>query len=121
VILGLTVKELGVLTCLAARRGRILPREEIFARVWGWTMVDGDRTIDVYVRRLRAKLERASPGWSYIHTHKGRGYRFEASPTPPGSDTADPSAGEIDTLRARTNQSTAAPRRDTRERHGTRS
>jgi DNA-binding response OmpR family regulator len=78
-ILGLTVKEFGVLTQLALRRGRIVNRAEVFSRVWGWTMLERDRTIDVYVRRLRAKLEEASPGWVYIHTHKGRGYRFEAS------------------------------------------
>jgi DNA-binding response OmpR family regulator len=78
-IVALTVKEFGVLTQLAVRRGQIVPRREIFSRVWGWTMLDSDRTIDVYIRRLRAKLETASPQWTYIHTHKGRGYRFEAS------------------------------------------
>lgn len=78
-ILGLTVKEFGVLTQLALRQGRIVNRAEVFSRVWGWTMLERDRTIDVYVRRLRAKLEAASPGWIYIHTHKGRGYRFEAT------------------------------------------
>jgi DNA-binding response OmpR family regulator len=77
-IVGLTVKEFGVLTQLALRRGRIVNRADVFARVWGWTMLERDRTIDVYIRRLRAKLETASPGWIYIHTHKGRGYRFEA-------------------------------------------
>jgi DNA-binding winged helix-turn-helix (wHTH) protein len=40
-------------------------------------MVHGDRSVDVFVRKLRQKLERASPSWRYIHTHFGIGYRFE--------------------------------------------
>ncbi|MEA2215390.1 MAG: hypothetical protein QOK19_951, partial [Solirubrobacteraceae bacterium] len=53
-------------------------REEIYSRLWGYTMVRGDRSVDVFVRKLRQKLERASPGWRYIHTHFGIGYRFAA-------------------------------------------
>jgi DNA-binding winged helix-turn-helix (wHTH) protein len=41
-------------------------------------MVHGDRSVDVFVRKLRQKLERASPRWRYIHTHFGIGYRFAA-------------------------------------------
>jgi DNA-binding response OmpR family regulator len=85
-ILRLTVKEFGVLVALAQRRGRIVPREEVFARVWGRELAAGDRTIDVYIRRLRAKLAAASPGWRYLHTHKGRGYRFD--PVEGGTDRA---------------------------------
>ena len=44
--------------------------------MWGYAMVHGDRSVDVFVRKLRQKLERASPGWRYIHTHFGIGYRF---------------------------------------------
>ena len=84
-VLRLTVKEFGVLVYLTQRRGRIVSRGEVFADVWGWPMLDGDRTLDVYVRRLRAKLQAASPGWRYIHTHKRRGYRFDAVPLPPDS------------------------------------
>jgi hypothetical protein len=39
-------------------------------------MAHGDRSVDVFVRKLRQKLERASPNWRYIHTHFGIGYRF---------------------------------------------
>ena len=56
----------------------MLPREEIYQRVWGYAMVHGDRSVDVFVRKLRQKLERASPRWHYIHTHFGIGYRFAA-------------------------------------------
>jgi len=40
-------------------------------------MAHGDRSVDVFVRKLRLKLETASPDWSYIHTHFGVGYRFQ--------------------------------------------
>jgi DNA-binding winged helix-turn-helix (wHTH) protein len=41
-------------------------------------MVRGDRSVDVFVRKLRTKLERISPAWRYVHTHFGVGYRFAA-------------------------------------------
>ncbi|HWD69163.1 MAG TPA: winged helix-turn-helix domain-containing protein [Solirubrobacteraceae bacterium] len=50
----------------------------IYQRVGGYAMVRGDRSVDVFVRKLRRKLERISPGWSYVHTHVGVGYRFAA-------------------------------------------
>ena len=56
----------------------MLEREEIYSRLWGYTMVRGDRSVDVFVRKLRQKLEKASPNWRYIHTHFGIGYRFAA-------------------------------------------
>jgi DNA-binding winged helix-turn-helix (wHTH) protein len=43
-------------------------------------MVRGDRSVDVFVRKLRQKLRTASPEWSYIHTHFGVGYRFAPEP-----------------------------------------
>ena len=54
----------------------MLRREEIYERVWGYAMAHGDRSVDVFVRKLRQKLRAISPGWSYIHTHFGVGYRF---------------------------------------------
>jgi hypothetical protein len=41
-------------------------------------MAHGDRSVDVFVRKVRQKLEKASPGWRYVHTHFGVGYRFAA-------------------------------------------
>jgi DNA-binding winged helix-turn-helix (wHTH) protein len=43
-------------------------------------MARGDRSVDVFVRKLRQKLEKASPDWRYIHTHFGVGYRFAPEP-----------------------------------------
>ena len=58
----------------------MLQREDIYQRVWGYSMPHGDRSVDVFVRKLRAKLERRSPRFRYIHTHFGIGYRFAAEP-----------------------------------------
>src|SRR5918997_4116505 len=74
----LTRREFELIQLLAAADGRVLEREEIYQRVWGYTMAHGDRSVDVFVRKLRSKLQRASPDWNYIHTHFGVGYRFAA-------------------------------------------
>ncbi|HET7590028.1 MAG TPA: response regulator transcription factor [Solirubrobacterales bacterium] len=78
--LDLTRREFELLYLLADERGQVLERERIYQRVWGYAMAHGDRSVDVFVRKLRQKLERHSPSWSYIHTHFGIGYRFEPEP-----------------------------------------
>ena len=85
----LTRREFELIQLLAAAGGRVLEREEIYQRVWGYAMAHGDRSVDVFVRKLRLKLERASPGWRYIHTHFGVGYRFAAEPWDPAEPTGD--------------------------------
>jgi DNA-binding response OmpR family regulator len=87
--LDLTRREFEVLHLLSEANGQVLQREEIYQRVWGYAMARGDRSVDVFVRKVRQKLEQASPDWEYIHTHFGIGYRFEPHseqlkvPTPP--------------------------------------
>ncbi len=78
--LELTRREFELIELLAGGEGRVLEREEIYSRLWGYAMVRGDRSVDVFVRKLRQKLEKASPDWRYIHTHFGIGYRFAAEP-----------------------------------------
>ena len=78
--LELTRREFELIELLATAEGTVLERDEIYSRLWGYTMVRGDRSVDVFVRKLRQKLENASPGWRYIHTHFGIGYRFAAEP-----------------------------------------
>ena len=58
------------------RADKIVSREELSSAVWGREFRSGDRSIDVYVHKLRVKLEAALPGWSFIHTHSGFGYRL---------------------------------------------
>lgn len=76
--LELTRREFELIELLASGEGRVLEREEIYSRLWGYAMVRGDRSVDVFVRKLRQKLEKSSPDWRYIHTHFGIGYRFAA-------------------------------------------
>jgi DNA-binding response OmpR family regulator len=77
--LDFTRREFEVLRLLASAPGKVLTREEIYEQVWGYRMAHGDRSVDVFVRKVRQKLEKASPTWTYIHTHFGLGYRFEPS------------------------------------------
>jgi DNA-binding response OmpR family regulator len=73
--LELTAREFEILQLLS-QSDRVLRREEIYERVWGYAMAHGDRSVDVFVRKLRQKLRAVSAEWSYIHTHFGVGYRF---------------------------------------------
>jgi len=75
--LDLTRREFELLQLLADTKGQVLEREAIYQRVWGYAMAHGDRSVDVFIRKLRQKLEKRSPGWRYIHTHFGVGYRFD--------------------------------------------
>lgn len=79
--LDLTRREFELVGILAEAAGQVLERDEIYRRVWGYEMAHGDRSVDVFVRKLRAKIQKHSPGWDYIHTHFGIGYRFEPEPT----------------------------------------
>lgn len=81
--LTLSIRELRLLTELARRADRIVSREELFELVWERAMRPGDRSVDVYVRKLRVKLDVALPGWRFIHTHFGFGYRLAAQSKPP--------------------------------------
>ena len=75
--LNLTRREFELLQVLAEASGRVIEREEIYQRVWGYAMAHGDRSVDVFVRKLRSKLQKHSANWTYIHTHFGVGYRFD--------------------------------------------
>jgi DNA-binding response OmpR family regulator len=97
----LTRREFELIQLLADAEGQVLPREDIYQRVWGYAMAHGDRSVDVFVRKLRTKLERVSPGWRYIHTHFGIGYRFAAElvdgPAVPEPQLSSPSWDPIAT------------------------
>jgi DNA-binding response OmpR family regulator len=78
--LNLSVREYGVLITLAGQAERIVSRGDLFTAVWGSELRAGDRSVDVYVHKVRVKLETALPAWRYIHTHVGFGYRFSPEP-----------------------------------------
>jgi DNA-binding response OmpR family regulator len=75
--LNLTARELDLLTALVLRHGRIVSREELYGEVWDEPYRKSDRSVDVYVAKLRQKLDAALPGVRFIHTHFGFGYRLE--------------------------------------------
>ena len=79
-LLTLTAREFELLTALVEREGRVVSREELHRSVWGEHYHKSDRSVDVYVARLRHKLRHALPGMRFIHTRFGFGYRFEAQP-----------------------------------------
>lgn len=68
----LTAKEFALLAYLCERRGKVLSREHLLARVWGNRYEGGPRTVDIHVRRLRAKLGNALP----LETLRGSGYKL---------------------------------------------
>jgi DNA-binding response OmpR family regulator len=76
--LALSVREFQVLVALARSVNRIVSREDLHTRVWGGPLRNGDRSVDVYVHKLRVKLEAALPGSRLIQTHVGFGYRLDA-------------------------------------------
>jgi DNA-binding response OmpR family regulator len=79
--LTLSVREFELLVAMARRLGAIITREELFKTVWSGELRPGDRSVDVYVSKLRSKLEAALPDRRFIHTHPGFGYRFQPEPS----------------------------------------
>lgn len=85
----LTAKEFGLLVYLCDRRGKVVSREELLNRVWGLRYDGGTRTVDIHVRRLRAKLG----GALRVVTLRGAGYRLMA-PDGVEQGTVDDDAGD---------------------------
>ena len=78
--LTLTPRELALLTALARRPNRIVSRAELYSAVWQRPFSEDNRSVDVYIGKLRQKLEEAIPEQRFIHTHFGFGYRFSPEP-----------------------------------------
>ena len=73
----LTYKEYELLRFLAQNPGKAFTREMLLNQVWGYDYYGGARTVDVHIRRIRAKIERHEP---YIETVRNVGYRFVEEP-----------------------------------------
>ena len=82
--LTLSVREFELLAAMVQRAGAVVTRAELYSAVWGGELRDGDRSVDVYVSKLRGKLEAAMPDRRFIHTHPGFGYRFQPQPARAG-------------------------------------
>jgi DNA-binding response OmpR family regulator len=76
--LKLTRREFQLIELLACSGTEVMERELIYESLWGCEMARNDRSVDVFVHKLRRKLKRASPQWDYVHTHFRLGYRFAA-------------------------------------------
>lgn len=76
----LTYKEYELLRFLALNAGRVFTREQLLNRVWGYDYYGGARTVDVHIRRIRAKIE--VRGHRFIETVRNVGYRLVASAQP---------------------------------------
>ena len=77
---GLTPTEFRLLYALALEAGRVVTRDELLQRIWGRRETHRDRTVDVFVRKLREKIDRRAQRHVFIHTRYGVGYKLEAEP-----------------------------------------
>jgi len=80
---GFTVREFETFVVLTERADHVVRRAEIHELVYGQPMAVRDRSVDVFVRKIRQKLARVAPEWTFVHTHFGIGYRFAPEPVPP--------------------------------------
>src|SRR3954451_23528128 len=76
----LTPTEFRLLYQLALDRGRVSTRDELLQKLWGRRESHRDRTVDVFVRRLREKIDRRASAHTFIQTRYGVGYKLEAVP-----------------------------------------
>jgi DNA-binding response OmpR family regulator len=76
----LTPTEFRLLHALALEPGRVVSRDELLQKVWGRRFTRRDRTVDVFVRKLRDKIDARAPEHTFIQTRYGVGYKLEAIP-----------------------------------------
>ena len=73
----LTPTEFRLLYALALERGRVVTRDDLLQRIWSRRATHRDRTVDVFVRRLRDKIDRRAPSHTFVQTRYGVGYKLE--------------------------------------------
>jgi len=112
-VLDLTFKEFELLKYLAQHPGRVFTRAQLLQEVWGYDYFGGTRTVDVHVRRLRAKL--GGEHEALIGTVRNVGYRFvlpaERTPAGPTAERTGPTAGPPPAGRPKGDRAPTAPRR----------
>jgi two-component system alkaline phosphatase synthesis response regulator PhoP len=89
---GLTPTEFRLLYQLALDRGRVVTRDELLQKIWGRRESHRDRTVDVFIRRLRDKVDRSAPRHTFIQTRYGVGYKLEALPKEESTSSDAPTA-----------------------------
>ena len=73
----LTPTEFRLLYTLAVERGRVLDRDELLQKIWGRRATHRDRTVDVFIRKLREKIDKRASQHTFVQTRYGVGYAFE--------------------------------------------
>ncbi|HUA11782.1 MAG TPA: winged helix-turn-helix domain-containing protein [Solirubrobacteraceae bacterium] len=76
-----SLREFALIVAMARKRGAVISRADLYQTVWGRRLRENDRSVDVYVSKVRGKLKRALPDRSFIHTHPGFGYRLQPQPS----------------------------------------
>ena len=76
----LTPTEFRLLYALALEGGRVMTRDELLQKIWGRRQTHRDRTVDVFVRKVRDKIDALGPRHSFVQTRYGVGYKLEAVP-----------------------------------------
>jgi DNA-binding response OmpR family regulator len=89
----LTPTEFRLLYQLALDRGRVVTRDELLQRIWGRRETHRDRTVDVFVRRLRDKIDRRAQRHTFVQTRYGVGYRLEPMAKENGAAAPDAASG----------------------------
>jgi DNA-binding response OmpR family regulator len=74
---GLTPTEFRLLYTLALERGRVLDRDELLQKIWGRRATHRDRTVDVFIRKLREKIDKPASQHTFVQTRYGVGYAFD--------------------------------------------
>src|ERR687898_724877 len=76
----LTPTEFRLFYALAVERGRVLTRDELLQKVWGRRATHRDRTVDVFVRKLREKVDERAPAHTFLQTRYDVGYKLDPEP-----------------------------------------
>jgi DNA-binding response OmpR family regulator len=92
---GLTPTEFRLLYALALEHGRVLTRDELLQKIWGRRLTRRDRTVDVFVRKLREKIDARTPRHTFVHTRYGVGYKLEPQPKVPLSTAGENIVGRL--------------------------
>ena len=74
---GLTPTEFRLLYALAQESPRVVTRDELLQQIWGRRLTRRDRTVDVFIRKLREKIDDKAPRHAFVHTRYGVGYKLE--------------------------------------------
>jgi DNA-binding response OmpR family regulator len=90
----LTPTEFRLLYTLALEQGRVLTRDELLQKIWGRRLNGRDRTVDVFVRKLREKIDLRTPRHNFVQTRYGVGYKLEAQPKGSSREHKVSTAGE---------------------------